>query len=273
MTPTGNYGFFACSVTDLASLMLDNILYFGRFKEGQPPEAQVWILSKYDAVTWEKLGEVEIPLDHPYERVGGLTIAQVGEQLVLSGDYWEGGEEGGPTGSHHHSFSLDLEPQGEMLLLDPPLPMLSMIEMENDILVFGSTAMDGDLLVGRYDKSWKHIESSALKPRAFFPQGSVWDGKRFYIAHLDSSQRTNGGFPWYINIHLAVYDRDWNLLEDVAVTSYGPSDQMDVSGPWVLLHENRLYVSYVVAPIAEMAAKIIPFQTYVSVYELTQGDP
>jgi hypothetical protein len=30
----------------------------------------------------------------------------------------------------------------------------------------------------------------------------------------------------------------------VAVTNYTPSDNMQTGRPWVILHENRLYVSY-----------------------------
>lgn len=272
MVPTGNNGFFACSSQDLASRMIGNTLYFGRFHETLPHESPVWIIAAYNAVTWKKQAEFELALNYPYERIGSLTINHVNGQLVLSGDYWSGGLTGGPTGSHHHFYSLNFEPMGEMLFTSAPMPMLSMIENESAIFVLGSTAFDGDLFMAKYDKSWQKLETKPLISQALFPQGSVWDGQRFYIAYLDSKQRTNGGFPWYLNVHLAAYDSNWNLVDDAAVTSYGPGDQKDLSGPWVIKHGNRLFVSYIETPIlpAGSQEKMI-FQTYVSIYEIEEN--
>jgi hypothetical protein len=52
-----------------------------------------------------------------------------------------------------------------------------------------------------------------------------------------------------LNIHLAAFDQDWNLLEDVAVTDYEFKDSVQTWRPWILLHGSRLYVSYDVVPI------------------------
>jgi hypothetical protein len=268
MTPTGNHGFFACSMTDLSSQMIGNTLYFARFKENLPPESPVWILAKFNAVTWEKQGEIEIPLDYPYERVGGMTVGYVNGQIVMSGDYWAGGESGGPTHSHHHFFSPDLAPLGEKLLLDiQHIPMLSLIETESAIVVLGSTSLDGDLLMMKYDKSWNYIESKIIKPQAHFPQGAVWDGSWFYFTYADSSQRIND--QWYPNVHLAVYNDDWNALDDVAVTTYLPSDPLQPAGHWVLKHGNQLYVAYIEVHLnPDGSIDDRSFQTYVNIYEL-----
>jgi len=97
--------------------------------------------------------------------------------------------------------------------------------------------MTGDLLMMKYDKGWNYMESKIIKPQAYFPQGAIRDGQRFYIAHLDTSLRVNDRM--YGNAHLAAYNSNWNLLEDVAVTSYGPGDNEDVTSPWVMQHGNH----------------------------------
>lgn len=87
---------------------------------------------------------------------------------------------------------------------------------------------------------------------------------------IDTSQRiADSFFPYYPNVHLAAFDRDWHLLEDVAVTSFPPGQNI-TGRPWLLLHGNHLYVSYDVAPIDPMTGQemISQIQAYVSVYEL-----
>jgi hypothetical protein len=119
----------------------------------------------------------------------------------------------------------------------------------------------------KYAKNWAYLESKIVKPQASFPQGAIRDGQRFYVAYLDSSQRINN--QWKMNTHLAAYNSNWNLLEDVAATSYSPGDQKDVTSPWVMQHGNQLFVSYVVANLnPDGSLDDHSFQTYVKVYEL-----
>jgi hypothetical protein len=66
-------------------------------------------------------------------------------------------------------------------------------------------------------------------------------------------------------VHLAAFDRAWNLIEDVAVTNYSSTDQQFTGRPWVLLHGNKLYVAYDDVPLPEDLEKI---QAFVSIYEL-----
>jgi len=99
----------------------------------------------------------------------------------------------------------------------------------------------------------------------------AFDGQNLYVAYLDTRQRKEPGvFPYYPNVHLAAFDRNWNLLDDEAVTDVSFSDSLFAGRPWVLLHGNRLYVSYDVVPLPEDLSRI---EVFVSVYEIPQVIP
>ncbi len=70
--------------------------------------------------------------------------------------------------------------------------------------------------------------------------------RSFYVSYLDTSQRDPGPFigHFYPNVHMAVFDRNWNLLDDVAVTSFVHEDHRFPGIPWVTWHDNLLYESY-----------------------------
>ena len=94
----------------------------------------------------------------------------------------------------------------------------------------------------------------------------------FHVAYLDTCLQTpQTFFPVYPNVHLAALDRDRNLVDDVAVTSFALSDNKKGSRPWVILHDDRLYVSYdvdTVDPVTQEENR--EWQAYVSVYELVR---
>jgi hypothetical protein len=70
------------------------------------------------------------------------------------------------------------------------------------------------------------------------------------------------------SVCLAAFDRDWNLVDKVAVTSFALSDNEAPGRPWVILHGNRLYVSYDVDTLdPATGADHKLWQAYVSVYE------
>jgi len=90
-----------------------------------------------------------------------------------------------------------------------------------------STSYTGDMLVMRYDENWNYLGSKVLIEQVHFPTGMAFDEQRFYVAYLNTSQRNDTlFFPCYPNVHLAAFDREWNLLDDVAVTGYVPSENM-----------------------------------------------
>jgi len=104
----------------------------------------------------------------------------------------------------------------------------------------------------------------------------AFDGQRFYVSYLDTSDRDAAGpFVGHYcpNVHLAAFDRDWNLVEDVAVTSFTDADQRFTGRPWVILHDNRLYVSYDMDELDPDThqERLETQQAFVSIYELTQN--
>ncbi len=256
-----------CVSGDWGSVMVNNTYYL----VGKAPN---WQLSKFDAVSWKKLAEITIPLDNPRESPGDPMLAYVNDQLDASSQYNASGvppavEFGAPT--HHHFFSTDLQPLGKKLLADTQhLCGSAMIFVDGIYYLISANAYAGNVIVMKYDKDWKYLGMKELRKQAHWPQGIAFDGQRFYVAYLDTSQRTNPGFfPVYPNVHLAAFDRDWNLVDNVAVTNFTPSDNKQAGRPWVILHGNRLYVSYDVDTIDPATREEqLRWEANVSIYEL-----
>jgi hypothetical protein len=67
-----------------------------------------------------------------------------------------------------------------------------------------------------------------------------------------------------------VFDRDWNLKFDEAVTNFTLADDHKGGRPWVILHGNRLYVSYDVDTVNKTTEEEEKkWQAHVSIYEIT----
>ena len=96
-----------------------------------------------------------------------------------------------------------------------------------------------------------------------------FDGKRFYVAYLDTRLRNNPYFfPVINNVHVAAFDTAWNKVDDVAVTSFDTTDLYMAGRPWVILHNNRLYVSYDIDSLEPVTRKeLLMWQARVSIYE------
>ncbi|MCX5995512.1 MAG: hypothetical protein NTV59_05895 [Chloroflexi bacterium] len=264
----------ACEAGDSASVMVDNTYYLVSIPQ-VPGYPHGWRLIKFDAVSWATLAETIVSLKAPNEGELDPCVAYANGQLDVSDQYNPSGiwQEG--AASHHHFFSTALQPLGdEKILTDTPhISGSSMIYVDGVYYIITANDYAGDLVVVKYDQDWKYLGVKKLIKQANWSQGVVFDGQRFYVSYLDTSQRTEPGlFPVYPNVHLAAFDRNWNLLEDVAVTNYAPSDYKQPGRPWVILHGNRLYVSYdmdTVDPVTHEEQK--KWQAYVSIYELTQG--
>jgi hypothetical protein len=48
----------------------------------------------------------------------------------------------------------------------------------------------------------------------------------------------------YMNVRLAAFDSNWNLLDDIAVTNFTPDDHKQPGRPSLALHDGRIYVCY-----------------------------
>jgi len=272
MVETGKRGALQCELyADLGSLMIGDYFYTVNMS-GDGVDAG-WKIIKYDSATWEKVAEPFHPLyrigEPEYKRNGDPMLAYVNGQLDISAGYNQNGTPP-PTASHHQFFTTDLEFMGEKILTDTPhIDGASMIYLDGVYYFITADVFDGDVVVMQYDQDWKYLGVKTLIEQAHFSTGLAYDGNRFYLAYLDTSQRTDPGFlPVQLNVHLAVFDRQWNLVEDLAVTSYVPVDPQQPGRPWVILRDNRVYVSYDVAD-ESAPDPLLTMQGYVSVYELS----
>jgi len=274
---TGESGTFSCDPADAGSVMVDNTYYFAAMTRQEDEIG--WHLLKIDAVSWKPSVDTFFPIDYPKEGEGDPMVAYVNGQIDISSAYNVSGKPHEPTdpvgtfGTHHQLFSTDLQFLGKKILTEPGhIHGSYMVYVDGVYYLATADSYFDDVILMKYDKDWKYLGSKTLIKQAHFSTGLVYDGQRFYLAYTDTSQRTDPGFfPVYLNIHLAAFDRDWNLLDDVAVTSFAPSDNRQPGRPWVILHDNRLYVSYdvdTIDPVTQEEQK--QWQAYVSVYELTQ---
>jgi hypothetical protein len=169
---------------------------------------------------------------------------------------------------------LDLQPLDKRILDDTPhISGASMIFLDGIYYIISADSYAGDLVVMKYDKDWNYLGMKSLIKQAHWSQGVVFDGRRFYVAYLDTRLRDpEKFFPVYPNVHLAAFDRDWNLLEDVAVTNFAISDLKKGGRPWVIYFKNRLYISYDVDTVnPDTHEEDLKWQAYVSIYELPPG--
>lgn len=277
MEPTGKSGVLNCGVGDGGGTMVDNVYYdVSMYREG---DLVGWRIIKYDAVTWKSLANIFYTIVPPKEGDGDPLVSYVNGKLDVASGYTEDAkpppqDEG--AASHHNFLSPGLVLQDKKRLSDTPHRSEgSIIYVDGVYSYVTSTSYTGDLIVMRYDQDWQYLGSKMIRKQAHFPTGVAFDGQRYYLAFLDTTQK-NGArfFPYYPNVHLAAFDRDWNLMDDVAVTNFAPPGYM-TGRPWVILHENRLYVSYDVAPLEAGTGKELldQIEAYVGIYELVQGAP
>ncbi len=278
MRETGKAGTFACDIGDAGSVMIDNTYYFAAVR-GQlmPTKQDGWHLLKIDAVSWKPLVDTFFPLDYPKEEDADPMVAYVNGQIDISSGYNVSGKPHQPSdpagtyGTHHQFFSTDLKFLSKTILTDPGhIHGSYMVFVDGIYYLVTAASYDGDVILIKYDKNWKYLGGKTLIKQAHFPTGLVYDGQRFYLAYTDTRQRFGPSMPPVaLNIRLAAFDRDWNLLDDVAVTSYTPPDGRQPGRPWVILHGSRLYVSYDVDKADHTAhTEALQWQAYVSVYEL-----
>ena len=240
-------------------------------KQKQQPDSVGWMISKFDVTTWTKQQEFFFPVDFPKEDIGDMMVAFADGLLDISAGYTTYGGPAPPdtgAGTHHQFFTTDLQFQGKRILDDfPHITGSSLLFVNNTYCLVSASAYTGDVVVMKYDQNWHFLEAKKLIDRAHWPTGMLYDGKRYYIAYLDTRLFTVPTFfPYCPNVHLAAFDSGWNFVDDIAVTNFSWEDSLFTGRPSVFQWENRLYVSYDVVPWPEDLNKI---EGFVSVYGLT----
>ena len=264
MQPMGKSGMLNTGgIGDCNGLIVDSVYYDVNV------DPCGWRITTFNTLTWIKTRDIIFPLDTPREGNGDMMIAFVNGFLDISSGYTTHGGAPPPDSgwTHHQFFSPNLKFLDKRILFDTPHICGSSLIFVDSIFYFVSaTGYTGDVIVMKYDRDWKYLGAKKLISQAHWSEGLAWDGLRFYVTYLNTSQRTEPGFfPYYPNVHLAAFDKDWNLIDDVAVTNYTPTDSMFTGRPSLLQLGNRLYVSYDAVPLPEDLTKI---EGYVKVYEL-----
>jgi len=271
MRPVGPSTVLNCvGIGDSTALFVGNVLY----DVSTWVDAGGWHVIKYDAATWTTLAEIDYPITDPQEESLDEMIMLVNGMLDISSIVARPTQNPSiETATHHNFFTLDLQFLERRILADTEnIEGSSMIFVDDKYYFVTANNMHGDVIVMTYDKDWVYLGMKVLRENAIWSEGVAFDGQRFYVAYMDTS--LNAGTEWvplYTNIHLAAFDREWNFVEDLAVTNYTVTDDVEAWRPYVMLHGNRLYVSYDVTPHDPITRKDLMHeaQAYIVVYELT----
>jgi PKD repeat protein len=244
---TGNTGTIACLGGDVGSLLLGDTYYLvAMHREGD----QIgWLMSSYQAGSWEPVLEHFHVLDYPREADNDPMVAPVNGQIDISSQYNASGsppplEVGAAT--FHLFFTPDLQFLEKRILEDTPsICGSSMVFVDGVYYFVTADAFFGNVVVITYDQDWNYLGVKTLLSNGHFSEGLVFDGRRFYVAYMDTSMRTPpNSLPVNLNVRLAAFDRNWDLLEDIPVTEFEWEDLRQPGRPWLLLRGDRLYVSY-----------------------------
>ncbi len=263
--------------TDTGALLVGNDFYLAT-QEAQGG-FEGWGLAKYDALTWANPVGDFYPLKTWTFKTGPLKagedpgdpmLAYVNGEIDISSKYITDPTKINPWASastHHQFFTTDLKFVNKQVLSDTPhINMTSMITVGDTINFIAGTALMGDLIVIQYDTSWKYLRTIPLKKNSVCPEGMAFDGKRFYVSYLDITDTTR--FPTLNNVRLAAFDVSWNMLDDIAVTSFTIKDSMQTSRPSLALWDSRLYVCWDQAATSDTVISKANIQAYVKVYKL-----
>jgi hypothetical protein len=278
MQPTEEYGYLSCGFADIHAMNIGNDVYLAKMKWGGPG----YTLEKYDGVTWKRLASRDVNFDNEKEWGvgGGPDVSFINGNFVVTGEYVHGGTIYG--GTHNMIFTTDLVFVKTVLLSSPGVPFhhgeYSLLQLFNgDILLFASASPSenggpppkGNLEVLRFDKDWHFLEQKWLRDQAHYPTGSANDGRYTYISYSTWGRDTWAGQ----NEHLAAFDAQWNLIQDVTLTDVQSiSDLAYGEQSMIILRGNRLYVFYDI--LSKSSNSVAPdytkSRTYVAVFELNQ---
>ncbi len=259
MQETGKSGIVSCHGTsDTGGFFMGDDFYLASAETQNNLEG--WYLAKYNAVTWTSSAEFFYQFNDPQLRAGDPSVAFVNGQIDVSS------VDDASGGTHHNFFTPDLRFVNTRLLADVPNQGFSSLMTLGGTTYFltSRAGTGGDpwaVILLQYDPHWNYLGEKTLIEDAATPQGLAFDGSRFYVAYTWRSE----GIPFVENVHLAAFNMNWNLIEDIALTNFTLQDQTSSIHPWLALKDNRLYVSY---SQNDPAGGIETLQAYVKVYEL-----
>jgi hypothetical protein len=256
---------------DTGGLFAGNDFYFA-YQSGGPDGAQGWMLAKYNAVTWQRSVPMAFfRLPDGYDP-GDPMIAVVNGQIDISSKIMTNPTAPGDCPyihcwTHHQFFTTDLQFVGKRVLSDTfNVNLSSLVQTADGVINFVTgTSYSGDMIVLRYDRNWNYLGTKILKQKSGAPEGVAFDGRRFYVSYLDVATTPQ-------NVRLAAFDINWNLLDDIEVTSFTPRDLKAPARPSLTLHNGRIYVCYDQgehADIKPASTEDLDVQVYVKVYDIS----
>lgn len=266
----------ASEAGDSGSCMFDST-YYHAFVSQRMGDPYGWRLVKYDAASWTRLQERYVNLTEPHEANTDPAVAYINGLLDVSDQYNPSGIWQDGYSSVHYFFTADLQPMGRIILNDTAhISGSSIIFVNNVYYLVSASSYPAGLVLMKYDKDWHYLGMKNLtQQQAHWSQGLVFDGDRFYLAYLDTRERNSTAFfPVYPNVHLAVFDRDWNLVHDEVITNFAYGGDRKGGRPWVIRHGNLLYVSYDVDTVnVTTHEEEKKWQAYVTIFEIVQVPP
>ncbi len=238
---------------DIASVFAEGYYFF---LTGGPQGLR---LRKIDPGTWEAVASVDIAVDWAHEATNDQMLAYANGQLVVSALYNAEASEGitdqkntDPTkgyGTHNRIFTTDLEQIDYFILDDTPhINGSSLVFVDGIYNYITSSAFFGDVIVMQYDEDWNYLDVKTIEPHGQWSQGAVYDPgtERFYVSYIDLGE-FQGDKPSpdsRTNIILGIFDKNWNLIENVPVTDYDDTNSIYAGRPSVILVDEKAYVSY-----------------------------
>jgi hypothetical protein len=275
MQETNDYGIITCQTgPDVGGMFLGNDYYYAAMGQDNVNNVSGWWLAKYDAVTWNSsISPFFYPLAAE-ELNGDPMIAMLNGQIDVSGRYKNADEIGPGYATHHELLTPDLQFVSKRVLNDTPHIDLTSLLVVNGVINFiTSTGLWGDMIVMQYYPDWNPLGIKTIKQHASAPEGAAFDGTRFYVSYVDNSLELPDQPGSNENVRLAAFDLNWNLLDDIPVTTWVPDDHKGPARPSLTLWNNRIYVCYDQGEnlMPDQAPEDADIQVYVKVYDVNRN--
>lgn len=251
---TGENGVVANTGGDAASVYADGYYYF---LIGHP---EGWEILKIDTETRKEVDSVVVKMNVQHEARNDQMLAYANGFLIASSLYDADNEStemdqlntDPNTGyaTHNRIFNTDLEMLDYFILDDVPHINASYVVYANGVYNYiTSTALFGDIIVMQYDEDWNFLGSQSIAEHGNWSQGALYDPntENFYVSYVDFGELTSNGklTPGNTqNIILGVFDKEWNLIKNIAVTDFVFEDNLRTGRPSVAMNDGKLFVSY-----------------------------